>query len=96
MEDRQVSTKVNGETRERLGLSVKRNTTIRGEAKRGAIVADRHLLGATKQKVEIFYLPGFVEDHEEICFSQGSLPHFFLHVDNPFAPLGVNVFCPTY
>jgi hypothetical protein len=33
--------------------------------------------------VEIFGLPGFVEDRGQICFSRGSLPHFFLHVRDP-------------
>jgi hypothetical protein len=59
-------------------------------------MADRRLLGATKQKVQIFYLLGFVKDHEQIHFSHDSLPHFFLHMHNPFVALGVNVFCPTY
>jgi len=40
----------------------------------------RRLLGAAKQKVRIFCLPGFVEDRGQICFLQGRRPHFFLHV----------------
>jgi hypothetical protein len=59
-------------------------------------MADRCLPSATKQKVGIFCLPGFVEDHRQIYFSHGSLLRFFFHVHNPFAPNGVNVFCPTY
>ncbi len=40
--------KVNGETCERLGLSVKQNTTIHGQAERGVTMVDRCLQGATK------------------------------------------------
>jgi hypothetical protein len=96
MEDRQVSTKVNGETCERLELSVKRNTTVHGYAKRGAIVVDERMSGLTKQKVGIFYLPSFVEVCVQICFSHNNLSHFFIHVHNPFPPLGVTSFAlPT-
>ncbi|CAK9274867.1 unnamed protein product [Sphagnum jensenii] len=38
-----VSTKVNGETRERLGQSAKRSAAVRGQAGRGATVAGRRL-----------------------------------------------------
>ncbi len=48
MEDRQLSTKVNGETCDKLRLSAKQSTTVCGHAKRGAIVAGRHLLSTTK------------------------------------------------
>jgi len=36
-----MSTKVNGETRERLGQSAKRSAAVRGQAGKGAIVAGR-------------------------------------------------------
>ncbi len=68
---------------ERLGQSAKRSAAVRGQAGRGATVAGRCLPDATEQKVGIFCLPGFVEDRGQICFSRGSLPHFFLHVPDP-------------
>ncbi len=40
----------------------------------------RRLLGVAEQKVRNFCLPGFVKDRGQICFLQGRLPHFFLHV----------------
>jgi len=43
MEDRQVSTKVIGETPEGLGQSAKQSTTVCGQAGRGATVAGRHM-----------------------------------------------------
>jgi hypothetical protein len=43
-------------------------------------VADVCLPGAAAQKNGIFYLPGFVEDRWQICFSSASLPRFFLRV----------------
>jgi hypothetical protein len=43
MEDRQVSTKVFGETPERLGQSAKESTTVCGQAGTGATVAGRAL-----------------------------------------------------
>ncbi len=50
-------------------------------AERGATVAaDVCLLGVAEQKVEIFCLPGFVEDRRQMCFSRGSPSHFFLHM----------------
>jgi hypothetical protein len=79
----QVSTKVNGDTRERLGRSAKRSAAVRGQAGRGATVAGRRLSGAAEQKVGIFCVPGFVEHRGQICFSLGSLPRFFLHVRDP-------------
>ncbi|CAM6022260.1 unnamed protein product [Sphagnum balticum] len=42
-----VSTKVNGETRERLGQSAKRSAAVRGQAGRGATVAGRRLPSRT-------------------------------------------------
>jgi len=71
---------VNGE---RLGQSAKRSAAVRGQPGRGATVAGRCLPDAAEQKVGIFCLPGFLEDRGQICFSQGSLPHFFLHVRDP-------------
>ncbi len=71
-----MSTKVNGETRERLGQSAKRSVAVCGQAGRGATVACRRLSGAEEQKVRIFCLPGFVEDRRQICFSCYSLPRF--------------------
>ncbi len=38
-----MSTKVNGETRERLEQSAKRSAAVRGQAGRGATVSDRRL-----------------------------------------------------
>jgi hypothetical protein len=57
MECRQVSTKVNGETRESLEQSAKRSAAVRGQAGRGAIVARRRLPGVAEQKIGIFCLP---------------------------------------
>ncbi len=68
-----MSTKVNSETRERLGQSAKRNAAVRGQAGRGATVAGRRLPGAAEQKGGIFCLSGFVEDRGQI----------FLHVRDP-------------
>ncbi len=68
-----MSTKVNSETRERLGQSAKRNAAVCGQAGRGATVAGRRLPGAAEQKGGIFCLPGFVEDRGQI----------FLHVRDP-------------
>jgi hypothetical protein len=62
LECRHVSTKVNGETRERLGQSDKRNAAVRGQAGRGATVAGRRVPSAAEQNVGIFCLPGFVAD----------------------------------
>jgi len=84
MECRQVSTKVNGETRERLGQSAKRNAAVRGQAGRGATVTGGSVPGAAEQNVGIFCLPGFVADRGGIYFSHGNLPRFFLHVRDPF------------
>ncbi len=75
-----MSTKVNGETRERHGQSAKRSASVRGQAGRGATVAGRRLPGAAEQNVGIFGLPGFVADRGQICFSRGSLLCFLLHV----------------
>jgi hypothetical protein len=44
------------------------------------VAADVCLPGAAEQKVEIFCLPGFVEDRRQMCFSRGSPPRFFLHM----------------
>jgi hypothetical protein len=50
-------------------------------AERGAaVVADVCLPGVAEQKVEIFCLPGFVEDRRQMCFSCGSSSCFFLHM----------------
>jgi len=50
-------------------------------AERGATVAaDVCLPGVAEQKVEIFCLPGFVEDRRQMCFSRGSSLCFFLHM----------------
>jgi hypothetical protein len=78
-----MSTKVNGEIRERLGQSAKRSVAVRGQAGRGATVAGRRLPGAAEQKVRIFCLSVFVEDRGRICFSRGSLPRFLFHVRDP-------------
>jgi hypothetical protein len=78
-----VSTKVNGETRERLGQSAKWSAAVRGQAGRGATVAGRRRPGAAEQNVGIFRLPGFVADRGPICFSSGTLPHFFPRVRDP-------------
>jgi len=54
---------------------------LRDMVERGAIVAaDVCLLGVAEQKVEIFCLPGFVEDRRQMCFSRGSPSCFFLHM----------------
>ncbi len=83
MECRQVSTKVNGETRERLGQSAKWSDEVRGQAGRGATVAGKRRPGAAEQNVGIFCLPRFVADRGPICFSSDSLPRFFPHVCDP-------------
>jgi len=49
-----VSTKVNGETCARLGQSAKRSATIRGQAGRGATVAEGRLPGVAEQKIGNF------------------------------------------
>ncbi len=50
-------------------------------AERGAtVVADVCLPGVAEQKVEIFCLPGFVEDHRQMCFSRGNPSCFFFHM----------------
>jgi hypothetical protein len=54
-----VSTKVNGETRERLGQSPKRSAAVRGQAGRGTTVAGSRRPGVAEQNVGIFSLPGF-------------------------------------
>ncbi len=41
MECRRVNTKVNGESRERLGQNAKRSTAVRGQAGKGATLASR-------------------------------------------------------
>jgi len=81
MECRQVSTKVNRETRERLGQSAKRSAAVRGQAGSAATVAGRRPPGATEQNIGIFCLPGFVADRGHIRFSK--LQRFFLHVRDP-------------
>jgi hypothetical protein len=70
-----VSTKVNGETSERLGQSAKRSATVRGQAG----MAGGRLPGVAEQKVQILCLPGFVED----LLLAGSLPRCFLYVRDP-------------
>ncbi len=62
MEDRQVSTKVNGETRERLRQSAKRSATVCGQAGRGATVEADVCWGCGRAASRDFCLPGFVED----------------------------------
>ncbi len=66
-----MSTKVNCETRERLGQSAKRSVAVRGQAGRGATVAGRRLPGAAEQKVRIFCLSGSVAgrsaSHVAVC-----------------------------
>jgi hypothetical protein len=48
---------------------------------RGAtVVADVCLPGVAEQKVEIFCLPGFVEDRRQMCFLRDSPLCFFLHM----------------
>ncbi len=65
-----------------LGRVPKGMPQFLGRAEGGAIVLDLSIClpSAAKQKVGIFYLPRFVEDRGQICFSRGSLPCFFLHV----------------
>jgi hypothetical protein len=54
---------------------------FRDRAERGATMgADICLLGVAEQKVEIFCLPGFVEDRRQMCFSRDSSSRFFLHM----------------
>ncbi len=72
-----MSTKVNGDTRERLERSAKRSAAVRGQAGRGATVAGSRLSGAAEHKVGIICLLVFVEDRGQVCFSLGSLPRFF-------------------
>jgi hypothetical protein len=60
--------------------SAKQSAAVPGQAGRGAPGAGRRMPGAAEHKIEIFCLPGFVEDRGQICFSRGSLPCFFLHV----------------
>ncbi len=61
--------------------SAKRAPQFRDMAERGAtMVVDVCLPGVAEQKVEIFCLPGFVEDHRQMCFSRGSPSCFFLHM----------------
>jgi hypothetical protein len=69
-----VSTKVNGETREKIGQSAKRSAAVRGQAGRRATVAGRRLPGEAEQNVGILCLPDFVADRGQICFLCGSLP----------------------
>jgi hypothetical protein len=85
-----VSTKVNGETRERLGQSAKPSAAVCGQAGRGATVAGRRRAGAAEKNVGIFRLPGFVADRGPICFSSGSLPRFFPHVRDPSISLSLS------
>ncbi len=63
----QVSTKVNGETREKLRQSAKRSAAVRGQAQWKADVCRVRIF-----RVRIFGLPGVVEDRGQICFSRGS------------------------
>jgi hypothetical protein len=49
-----VSTKVNGETRERLGQIANRSAAVRGQAGRGDTVTGRRLPGVAEQDVGIF------------------------------------------
>jgi hypothetical protein len=63
------------------GRVLKGASQFRDRPERGATVAtDVCLLGVAKQKVEIFCLPGIVEDHLQMCFSCGSPSRFFLHM----------------
>ncbi len=63
------------------GRVLKGAPQFRDRAERGAIVvADIYLPGVAEQKVEIFCLPGIVEDRRQMCFSHGSPSRFFLHM----------------
>jgi hypothetical protein len=63
------------------GRVLKGASQFRDRPERGAIVAtDVCLPCVAKQKVEIFCLPGFVEDSRQMCFSHGSPSRFFLHM----------------
>jgi hypothetical protein len=63
------------------GRVLKGASQFRDMAERGATVAtDVCLQGVAEQKVEIFCLPGFVEDRRQMCFSRGSPSRFFLHM----------------
>ncbi len=54
---------------------------FQNRAEKGATVAAYVCLpGVAEQKVEIFCLPGFVEDRRQMCFSRGSPSRFFLHM----------------
>ncbi len=91
-----MSTKVNGETRARLGLIAKQSAAVRGQVGRAATVAGRCLLGAIEQKFGIFYLPGFTEDRRQICFLCSNHPHFFLMCATHMPHLGLTSFAlPT-
>jgi hypothetical protein len=63
------------------GRVLKGASQFRDRAERGAtVVADVCLPGVAEQKVEIFCLPGFVEDRRQMCFSCGRPSCFFLHM----------------
>ncbi len=71
-----MSTKLNGESRERLGQSAKRSAAVHGQARRGATVAGGRPPGVAEQKVGIFCLPGFVEDRGQIYVLRGRTSSF--------------------
>jgi hypothetical protein len=50
----------------------------------GEVSGTQTSTGCGRAERRTFSLPGFVADRGEICFSQGSLPRFFLHVRDPF------------
>jgi hypothetical protein len=79
MEDRQVSTKVNGETSERLGQSAKRSATSRGQAGRGA-TWEADVCRVRQSRKSGISAWQFLW---KICFSRGSLPRCFLYVRDP-------------
>ncbi len=63
------------------GRVLKGAPQFRDMAERGATVAANvYLSGVAEQKVEIFCLPGFVEDCRQMCFSHGNSSCFFLHM----------------
>ncbi len=63
---KQVSTRVHGKRLMRItGRVLKGPPQFLGRAERGATVADVRLPGAAEQKVQIFCLPGFVEDRRQ-------------------------------
>jgi hypothetical protein len=63
------------------GRVLKGEPHFRDRAERGATVAaDVCLPSVAEQKVEIFCLPRFVEDHRQMCFSHDNLSRFFLHM----------------